>query len=1170
MSPTSQVLLLLGSLMITAPPEEAPPPEVRTDGAPADEAPAEEAPAEEAPPEDTPAQAAPDPCIGRQVVELALEGCAGLPCGELAVRRQLFSLSGFRETAAPLRPEQRGLGLARLLKTGYFESVTLRCVPKLSGGQKVTLVVQPNRFVRSVEVEGNEFFREHELSKFIFLRSGSILNVRPGHEHDNEDVQRLIETLKNAYRREGLENVDIRVSAEPVDDDLAFDLTVHITERPRDRLREVTLRHDQQYRPRPGEEPCPRVSDTLLADLVELSVGDVVTKRDKRQIRKRLETFFRSIGYVQPRVVVEAEGSPPNLSVVVETRQCWLLRIWQRDARSNAAAKKQPAFRFPDTYGLTIEELLDESGFRRKPFDDWREALPFVESGVFHYEEALRGVEKITGALQARGYLFAEVRMEHQRYPRSPDDDTAAHPAPVLGTIDYAITLNYERRLQKILFLGARSVPAEELLEQMDTKVYDFFEPGGVVRVDQLLFDLTKLGRYYRARGFYDFAFALTGSESDVAPRRSLVEDGDWLVWEFRFRDRGFRVKKRKSDLGVRVEIPVIEGPRTRIRNVALVDNAYLPPEQALELLGLVGGGRYGPFYLEQGLKRLRAWYKQRGYHRARINVTCEAFDPEPWDGLCDASNVRSRAIDLVVSIDEGERSHVGELFVRGNFKTDREVLVRDLPGTGEPYDEVKVDDATRKLRNLGIFSSVKVEPIGIDEEPPRDEIALVVVVEEAPVRFIDLATGFRTIDREGDEDSKAPAWLGSIIGNALANSDRSTTGLPRAFQLSLPDVLLSAEVEYLDLNFRGLGHRLRVPLRYGISFTDPLRLISFTPSVEAQRVFDSDLRMTFQLVAEVDHVTDQLDRTELGVTSKLTWPIRKDMSLQSGLAVSVICFEEPSLSRLCFENVERAFKNETMISQEGIAGDLKGIWTPQVSPHLSWRYDTQDNPLNPTEGWVVSLSLKYILGFDQNALENNADLDARSFLKWEASVEGAYETRVGIILAGFIRYGGGEDISAEGAAERLLPFNERYTLGGTNGLRGFGDHEVGRYESDGSLKADILDASDDGGGNVVLNANLEARIPLFRSIGIWGAIFFDVGALARRHNELHLASFRPSLGLGIRYLLGDQIPIRLDVAFPLDGTRCIEWGTEANATADQCARREDPSTFHFDLLYSF
>ena len=1146
MPATAHALLLLGSLLVAAEPE----PEPETEAAPAQEA--------------------AEPCVGRRVVELALEGCAGLPCGEAAVRRQLFSLSGFGEGAAPLDARTRDLGVARLLQTGYFEAVSLRCVPRLSGGQKVTFVVEPNHFVKSVEVEGNEFFRDHELSKFIFLRPGAILNVTPGREQDNEDLSRLVETLQNAYRREGLENVDIRVIAEPVDDGLAFDLTVRVTERPRDRLREVSIRHEREHRPRPGEEPCPRVSDTLLADLVGLSVGDVVTERDESQVRKRLETFFRSVGYVQPRVVVKTSGAPPSLDVRVQTRQCWLVRVWQRDARSNAAAKKQPAFRFPDTYGLTIAELLDESGYRRTPFDDWREALPFIESGVFHYEEALRGVDKITAALQARGYLFAEVSMDHRRYPRSAVDNDGGPPSPVVGTIDYAITLNYERRLQSISFVGARSFAPEELLGQMDTKVYDFFEPGGIVRVDQLLFDLTKLGRYYAARGFYDFAFRLTSSESDLAARRDLVDDGEWLIWEYRFRDRGFRVKKRQSELGVHVEIPVIEGPRTRIRNVAVVGNEYLSPDQALELLGLVGGGRYGSFYLEQGLKRLRAWYKQRGYHRARINVTCEAFDPEPWDGLCDASNVRARSINLVVSIHEGERSHVGELFVRGNFKTDRDVLIRDLPGTGEPYDQAKVDDATRRLRNLGAFSSVKVEAIGIDEEPPREEVALVVVVEEAPVRFVDLAAGFRTIDRQGDEDSKAPAWLGSIIGNALSSADRSTTGLPRAFQLSLPDVLLSAEIEYLDLNFRGLGHRLRVPLRYGISFTDPLRLISFTPSVTVQRVFDSDLRMTFRLIAEVDHVTDQLDRTELGVRSKLTWPIREDMSLQAGLNVSVICFEEPSLSRQCFDNVARAFQNETMLSQEGVAGDLKGIWTPQVSPHLSWRYDTQKNPLNPTQGWVVNLSLKYILGFDQNALENNADLDARSFLKWEASIEGAYQTRVGIILAGFIRYGGGEDISAEGAAERLLPFNERYTLGGTNGLRGFGDHEVGRYGSDGTLEADILDASDDGGGNVVLNANLEARIPVFRSIGIWGAIFFDVGALARRHTGLHPASFRPSLGLGIRYLLGDQIPIRLDVAFPLDGTRCIEWGTDDNAAAGQCARREDPSTFHFDLLYSF
>lgn len=1116
----------------------------------------------------SPEQERPDPCLGREVEELALEGCAGRPCGETETRRRLLSLTDFAG-GGPLDATRRDRGTERLLQTGLFQTVGLRCVPLLRGGQKVTLIVRPNRFVRQVDVEGNQFFRAAELSKFIFLRSGSILNVVPGEEAQNEDVQRLVATLQNFYRREGLEDVDIEVRAEPVGD-VAYDLTVVIREGERDRLRAVEIHHDQQLQPAaPGEPECPRVDQRRLEKLVRLGVGDVVTSRSEERIRKRLETFLRSVGYVQPTVQVQTRAEPTlTLDVRITTRQCWLLRVWQRDSRSSAAARSKPAFQFPDTLGLSIEEVLEESPYDRIDFEDWREVLPFVESGVFHYEEALRGVEKIVGVLQARGLLFSECTMEHRRLPRP---EAAGRQRPVVGTIDYLITGNYERRLQSIHFPGRRSFIADVLLGEMETHVYDFFDTGGVVRVDELLFDLTKIQRFYQHRGFYDFRYELTGNAGDTAPRRTLYEDGEWLVWEYRFQDRGFRVRKRKSEMLVHVDIPLVEGPRTRVGRVDVIHNDVLDTDEARALVGLVGGGRYGTRYLDDGLKRLRRWYQQRGYHRARLNVTCEAFDPEPWDGLCDPTNVRSRTVDVVVAIDEGTRSVLGEIFVRGNFKTDPDVLVRDLPEPGQPYDDLLVTEAVRELRNLGVFSAVNVERIGIDEEPPRDRVAVVVAVEEATTRFIDLAFGFRTIDREADRNRKAPAWLGSIAGHLLAGTDRATTGLGRGFALSLPDVLFSFEFEFLDLHLRGLGHQLRLPLKYGVSFTDPLRLVSFTPSIEVPRVLDSPIRLAFELVAEIDHVNDRLNRTELGVASKMTWPLRgKRMSLGLGLDLSVLCFEDPDLSPLCFNNIDRYFSGDPMISQEGVLDDLKGIWTPQVRPSVIWRWDTQDNPLNPTEGFVLTTSLKYILGLDQNALKEHSDLDVQSFVKWEASAEFAYQTPVGPIFAGLFRYGGSQRIGGAGTGS-LLPINERFTLGGTNGLRGFGDHEVGRYGADGALLADIIDASDDGGGNVMVNASLESRIPIYRQLGIWIAVFLDAGALAAAHEELHPGSFRVSAGLGLRYLIGGQIPVRLDWAVALDGRRCVEWGDEQIAgSAKDCPRRENGNAFHFDLLYPF
>ena len=373
------------------------------------------------------------------------------------------------------------------------------------------------------------------------------------------------------------------------------------------------------------------------------------------------------------------------------------------------------------------------------------------------------------------------------------------------------------------------------------------------------------------------------------------------------------------------------------------------------------------------------------------------------------------------------------------------------------------------------------------------------------------------------------------------------TTGLGRALPLSLPDVLVKAEAEYLDLNFRSSGHRFRVPLRYGFSTTDPMRLLSFTPTLIIPRLWGSDVLVDMRLIAELDKVTEQLDRTEFGAASSITWPLTTKMSTSVGLEAGVIRFLDP----------------ESVASSLTSADTTDDEFTPQVKPTVRWRFDTQDNPINPTRGVALAMEVGYILEIDRDTIAELGQTQVNDFVKWEVSGEFAWSTGFGPVLAAFARYGG-----SIGDDDTLLPPNERFTLGGSNGMRGFADHAVGRYDADGLLLSDLTDVSQLGGGNVVTNGSFEMRIPLMRERGVWSAFFFDVGALARNHDGLSNGSIRMSSGLGLRYLIGKQIPIRLDWGWVVGESRCAEWSPDA--PGETCAVTEDSSAIHFDLLYPF
>ena len=1104
------------------------------------------------------------PCVGTPIYSVRLAGAQGPLFDSGEMRAGFVTLTDI-VPGQTLSEGRVAHAIARVEATGFFRSVALECSPK---GDELALViqVQPHRFVRKVTIRGNQFFRETELSKRVTLHSGDALDVEPGEEEDSEALQRLVDSLRALYFREGLEDVLFDVKVELVDE-TTLDLFVDIEEGERDRIRSIDIAHEGAIVTQKGALQCPTIERRRLSSLVDVSVGEVVTARQLREMKRRLKNFFQSVGFERPEIEADTVGDPLSLRVRVKTNRCWLLRVWEREATSLSASRAEPAFRFRDPVD-TDRVHRNLAPYTRTPLEPWRTLLPFSESGVFEREEALRGVEVIRAILESQSFLFADVRLEHRVLQSRERRRKALGGSPVMGTIDYYLTKNYERRLQGIAFPGLKSFEQESLLEVMDSQVYDFLGDAGAVQVQKLLYDLTKVKRYYQERGFYAFRYALTGEPEQMTSRRTRRIEGDSVIWEYRFRDRGFRIRKQKGQMVLYLEVPVVEGPQTQAVKVTVLGAKRLPPVLARVQLNVEAGFPYGKVMLESGLKRLKRWYADRGYHQMNVVPTCKAYEPEPEDGDCDPFNVRSGKVELVYRIDEGPQSSVGEIFWRGNFQTAPSVLLRDLPQPGEPYRAEDIAQAARKLRNLGVFNSVKITPIGIEETPARDKIALVVTVEEGRTRFIDLAIGFRTIDRDSDKGTKAPAFLGSLIGQATAASDRISNGLGRDWALALPDVLLKVEAEYLEYNFLGLGWQFSLPVQYGFSTNDYLRLGSLTPTIRIPRPGGTDLETEVKLLAEIDRVNDQIDRTEFGLYSSLNWPVMTHMTLGFALDFGMICFKQPGESNPICDLAE---------------------YYPQFRPSIRWRWDTQKNPLNPTQGFTLSAEFKYIFGRSSDELigletANELGTEYANFLKWETSAEVVIDTRVGPVIAAFVRYGGSHQIGGDGTS--LLPANEIFTLGGSNGIRGYTDHAVGRYDASGLLDRGVIDDQgqrvgaiydyrQDGGGNVVLNGSVEVRIPLLKKIGLWAATFVDAGAIARTHSDLHPQSFRFSAGAGIRYLIGNQIPVRLDWGFALGDPRCVAWNQGADLSADPlaadaCAQEEEGDRIHFDLLYPF
>ena len=687
-----------------------------------------------------------DPCLGRTVTSFEIQGCEEASCGDPEIQEQLRSLTDITEGIV-FTDQMRSRALERLEKTGFFASIVFEC-DAIVDTTAVVLVARPATFITRVSVEGNVYFREQELRKRIFLRPGIALNVTPGKEMKSDLVRRQIDSLRRLYRREGLEEVSVRIKSIPSGPHKT-EVKIIMHEGERARVRKVVFRHLQSAQSVSGMPKCPQVSTKKLQQLASVGVGDVVTSKHIREITKRTEAFFQSIGFERPDVKAQTYGDPLSFQLQVLTKHCWLLRVWDREDAGKEAFRDQPSFRRPDPLVEGFGPHAEQRGWLRADFEDWRTILPFGESGVFDREESERGVASIRKVMESKGFLFAEVAMEHRNFKRQSAASKQIRSGPVRGIIDYRVTRNHERRIEKISLQGNETFSTAELLSEFETKSYDFFGTEGHLIVDRVLFDLAQIQRFYRDHGFYDFQYSLLGDVSDIAPSRELVRNDDWVIWEFRYRDRGFRVLKHRSSMALSVEIAFTEGPRTRIGEIEIVGNTRVSNRQLESLLALRTGQPYGTDRLETGLERMGRWYEMLGHHHVEIEPTCETPDRTAADGPCDVTDVRAGTVDLRLRVDEGPQTVVGEILWRGNFKTLPEILTRDLPKPGTPFSEFKLSQATSKIRNLGIFSGVTIERVGLDERPARGRVGLVVVVEEAESRFIDVAAGFRTIDRD-------------------------------------------------------------------------------------------------------------------------------------------------------------------------------------------------------------------------------------------------------------------------------------------------------------------------------------------------------------------------------------------------------------------------------------
>lgn len=389
-----------------------------------------------------------------------------------------------------------------------------------------------------------------------------------------------------------------------------------------------------------------------------------------------------------------------------ERLQGWLVEEGYRTARIDPPAEREDAtagvvdLTYPIAVGPRVELVLSGADLR----DLRREGLlPFMEPQGYDEALVLQAVERIEEHYQRQGFYDVEVDWREEREEG-------------LLRVVLAIRPGAASTLESVDFTGNRTFDDDRLAELIATSPGGGpLSLGGLLRLggggrlvtSVLEEDVENLRRFYALQGF---------PEAEVGPPR-IEETGRTL----------------------RVTIPIEEGVRRRVGRLEFRGVETLALAALRDRLPLAEEGPYHPLLLEQALDALRAAYADAGFTEAQVSARL-AWNPD------------ETVVDVVIEAIEGPRTVVDRVIVRGNRRTESDVIRRTLRvQRGEPIGETRILELERDLYQLGIFSGVDVELVRTGLGGARRD--LLVRVEEGRPRRVTYGLGY---EYNGDDQEQS------------------------------------------------------------------------------------------------------------------------------------------------------------------------------------------------------------------------------------------------------------------------------------------------------------------------------------------------------------------------------------------------------------------------------
>ncbi len=191
------------------------------------------------------------------------------------------------------------------------------------------------------------------------------------------------------------------------------------------------------------------------------------------------------------------------------------------------------------------------------------------------------------------------------------------------------------------------------------------------------------------------------------------------------------RIRSRAK--GFLVTFKIEEGQQYRVAavdiqtSIATLDTATMRSFSRVSV-----GSVYNAEAVEKSVEEMQIEASRRGYAFAIVRPRGDR-------------NFEPHTVSIVFVIEEGPRTYIERINVRGNTRTRDYVIRREFDlSEGDAYNRALVDRAERRLKNLDYFKSVKIVT---EPGSSTDRVILIVDLEEKSTGDFSVSGGYSTTD---------------------------------------------------------------------------------------------------------------------------------------------------------------------------------------------------------------------------------------------------------------------------------------------------------------------------------------------------------------------------------------------------------------------------------------